>query len=95
MMHEATKRGFKDCPKCAPLAYPLNGHRWGTGPKKCPARARRTKVPPWGGGEVLDDVHEAAREGGIHDMGRVGDEQIAPGHIPGEAGVASSGSRES
>ena len=40
MMHHATKRGFKDCPKCAPLAHPLKGHRWGTGPKRCPARAR-------------------------------------------------------
>ena len=46
MMHHATKRGFKDCPKCAPLAHPLKGHRWGTGPKKCPARARRANVPP-------------------------------------------------
>ena len=46
MMHHATKRGFKDCPKCAPLAHPLKGHRWGTGPKRCPARARRANVPP-------------------------------------------------
>ena len=37
---------FKDCPKCAPLAHPLKGHRWGTGPKRCPARARRANVPP-------------------------------------------------
>ena len=44
MMHHATKRGFKDCPKCAPLAHPLKGHRWGTGPKRCPARARRANV---------------------------------------------------
>ena len=47
MMHHVTKRGFKDCPKCAPLAHPLKGHRWGTGPKRCPARARRANVPPW------------------------------------------------
>ena len=46
MMHHATKRGFKDCPKCAPLAHPLKGQRWGTGPKRCPARARRANVPP-------------------------------------------------
>ena len=46
MMHHATKRGFKDCPKCAPLAHPLKGHRWGTGPKRCPARARRANIPP-------------------------------------------------
>ena len=46
MMHHATRRGFKDCPKCAPLAHPLKGHRWGTGPKRCPARARRANVPP-------------------------------------------------
>ena len=46
MMQHATKRGFKDCPKCAPLAHPLKGHRWGTGPKRCPARARRANVPP-------------------------------------------------
>ena len=46
MMHHATKRGFKDCRKCAPLAHPLKGHRWGTGPKRCPARARRANVPP-------------------------------------------------
>ena len=46
MMHHATNRGFKDCPKCAPLAHPLKGHRWGTGPKRCPARARRANVPP-------------------------------------------------
>ena len=24
MMHHATKRAFKDCPKCAPLAHPLH-----------------------------------------------------------------------
>ena len=49
MMHHATKRGFKDCPKCAPLAHPLKGHWWGTGPKRCPARARRANVPPVAG----------------------------------------------
>ena len=48
MMHHATKRGFKDCPKCAPLAHPLKGHRWGTGPKRCQTRARRANVPPIG-----------------------------------------------
>ena len=30
-----------------PLAHPLKGHRWGTGPKRCPARARRANVPPY------------------------------------------------
>ena len=47
MMHHATKRGLKDCPKCGPLAHPLKGHRWGTGPKRCLARARRANVPPY------------------------------------------------
>ena len=65
MMLHAIKRGFKDCPgflnstgrlglhcaTCAPLVQPLKGHRWGTGPKRCPARARRTNVPP------LDGAH--------------------------------------
>ena len=30
------------------LVHPLKGHRWGTGQKRCPARARRTNVPPVG-----------------------------------------------
>ena len=26
--------------------HPLKGHRWGTGQKRCPARARRANAPP-------------------------------------------------
>jgi hypothetical protein len=29
------------------LVHPLKGHQWGTGQKRCPARARRTNVPPY------------------------------------------------
>ena len=28
------------------LVHPLKGHRWGTGQKRCPLRARRTNAPP-------------------------------------------------
>ena len=29
------------------LVHPLKGHRWGTGQKRCPARARRANAPPY------------------------------------------------
>ena len=35
------------------LVHPLKGRRWGTGQKRCPARARRTNVPPFLGFDTV------------------------------------------
>ena len=47
-LHAAGRAAGKTFSKCAPLVHPLKGYRWGTGQKRCPARAWRANVPPLG-----------------------------------------------